>query len=76
MISLEEIRKAGLLFHTGLMLFSIAPALIVFLIMLAAGVGLPISLVAGLLTIVVFQVNGLLFEKRLTDNPIPLKLSF
>jgi hypothetical protein len=37
---------------------------------------LPISLVAGLLTIVVFQVNGLLFEKGVTDNPIPLKLSF
>lgn len=73
---MKEFKKAGLLFRTGLMLFSIAPALIVFLILLAAGVGLPISLLAGLLTIALFQIYGLLFEKGTIDNPIPLRLSF
>ncbi len=76
MINLEEVKKAGLLFHTGLLLFSVAPSLIVFLLLLAVGVELPISFAAGLLTIAVFQVYGLLYEKGVTDNPIPLRLSF
>ncbi len=73
---MEEVKKAGLLFHTGLLLFSIAPALIVFLLLLATGVELLISLAAGLLTMAVFQVYGFFYEKGATDNPIPLRLSF
>ncbi len=69
-------RKAGLLFHTGLLLFSIAPAMIVLLLLLVAKIGFALSLAAATLTITLFQVYGLLYEKGITDNPIPLRLSF
>lgn len=73
---MEKLKKAGLLFHTGLLLFSIAPALIVFLLLLVAGAGFTLSFAAGLLTITAFQVYGFLYEKGVADNPIPLRLSF
>ena len=65
-----------MLFHTGLLLFSIAPALIVLLLLLVGGVEFTLSLAAMLLTIALFQVYGLLYKKGVTDNPIPLRLSF
>ncbi len=71
-----ELKTPRLLFHTGLLLFSIAPALILLLLLLVAGIGFPLSLVAGLLTITLFQVYGLLYEKGVTDNPLPLRFSF
>ncbi len=73
---MKELNKAGLLFHTGLLLFSIAPALIVLLLLLVAGIGFALSLAAALLAITVFQIYGLLYRKGVTDNPIPLRLSF
>lgn len=73
---MEELKKAGLLYHTGLLLFSIAPSLIVFLLLLSAGAGFTISIVAGLITIAVFQVYGTFYEKGASGNPIPLRLSF
>ena len=76
MIDLKELRKAGLLFHTGLLLFSIAPALIALLLLLVAGAGFGISSAGGLLTILLIQIYGLLYEKGITDNPIPLRFSF
>lgn len=73
---MEEIKKARLLFHIGLLLFSIAPALIVFLLLMVAGTGFTISLTAGLFTITLFQVFGSLYQNSTTDNPITLRLSF
>lgn len=73
---LKELSKTGLLFHIGILLFSIAPALIVLLLLLVAGAGFSLSLAGGLLAIALFQVYGLLYEKGVTDNPIPLRLSF
>jgi len=73
---LEELKKAGLLYHTGLLLFSIAPSLILFLLLLSAGAGSTISLLAGIVTIAAFQVYGTLYEKGISGNPILLRLSF
>jgi len=73
---LEKLSKAGLLFRTGLLLFSIAPALILFLLLLVASVGSAPALAAALFAIALFQVYGLLYEKGVTDNPIPLRFSF
>jgi len=73
---LKITRKAGLLFHTGLLLFSIGPALIVLLLLLVTGIGFVLSLATALLAIALFQVYGLLYEKGITDKPIPLRLSF
>jgi len=73
---LKITRKAGLLFHTGLLLFSIAPALIVLLLLLVTGIGFVLSIVTALLAIALFQVYGLLYEKGITNNPIPLRFSF
>lgn len=69
-------RKAGLLFHTGLLLFSIAPALIAMLLLMVAGAGFVISSAGGLLTILLLQICGILYEMGITNNPIPLRLSF
>ena len=68
--------KAGLLFHTGLLLFSIAPALIVLLLLLVTGIGSALSLAAALITITLFQIYGFLYTNGVTDNPMPLRLSF
>ena len=76
MINLKELNKARLLFHSGLLLFSIAPALIVVLLLLVGGIGFVLSLPAALLAIALFQVYGLLYTKGVTGNPIPLRLSF
>ena len=65
-----------MLFHTGLLLFSIAPALIVLLLLLVGSIGFAFSLAAALVIITLFQVYGLLYKKGITDNPIPLRLSF
>ncbi len=73
---MEKLKKASLLFHIGLLLFSIAPALIVLLLLLVASVGFALSMAAALLTIALFQFYGLLFVKGAAGNPIPLRLSF
>jgi len=73
---LKKLNRAALLFHTGLLLFSIAPALILLLLLLVAGAGFALSLAAALLTIALFQLHGLLFGKGVITNPIPLRLSF
>ncbi len=73
---MEKLKKAGLLFHSGLFLFSIAPALIVFLVFLSTGTGSVISSAAGTIILVIFQIFGLLYEKGILKNPIPLRLSF
>ncbi|MEN8208086.1 MAG: DUF116 domain-containing protein [Candidatus Fermentibacteria bacterium] len=73
---MKDLRNTALLFHTGLLLFSIAPAVIVLLTLLVAGIGFTLSLAAAIVTLALFQVYGLLYEKGITDNPIPLRLSF
>lgn len=73
---MKELKKAELLYRTGLFLFSIAPSLILFLLLLVAGVGFTLSLAGGLITIVVFQFWGILYERGRTGNPFPLRLSF
>ncbi len=75
MINLEKAKKAYCLFHTGLLLFSIAPALILSLILLSAGSGIILSISAGVFIIAVFQICGILYEKR-GGNPITLRMSF
>ncbi len=76
MTGLKELKKAELLYHAGLLLFSIAPSLIVFLLLFSAGAGSAISLASGLVTITAFQIYGIFYEKGLSGNPLPLRLSF
>ena len=73
---MEKLKKAGLLFHSGLLLFSTAPSLIVSLVFLSAQAGLLISSAAGIVTLVIFQIYGILYEKGILRNPVPLRLSF
>ena len=76
MTGLNELKKDELLYHAGLLLFSIVPSLIVFLLLLSAGAGSAISLASGLATVTAFLVFGLFYEKGVLNNPIPLKCSF
>ena len=76
MTGLDKLRKAGLLFHSGLLFFSIAPSVIVLLLLMVAGSGFIPALAGGGAIIAVFQIAGLLYRKGILDNPVTLRLSF
>jgi len=73
---LEKLNRARLLYHTGLLLFSITPSLVLFLLLLTADIPFAISIASGLAVIVIFQTAGVLYEAGLIRNPFPLRLSF
>lgn len=73
---MKQYRKAVLLFHTGLTVFSLLPALTVFLAAATAADDLVIPLTAGLGTAALFQALGVIYRTGLSSGGFPLRLSY
>jgi uncharacterized protein len=73
---LEKLKKFRLLFHTGLVLFSLAPAVILLLLLIVLNASAITAVAAALFIIIGFQTYGLLYSGGATAGPLPLKLSF
>lgn len=69
-------RRAVLLFHTGLAVFSLLPALTVFLAVAATADDLVIPLAAGIGAAALFQALGIIYRTGLTSGGFPLRLSY
>jgi hypothetical protein len=73
---LRDLKRSVLLFHSGLAVFSLLPALTLFLL-LAAAVGkgwVPLS--SGLAVIALFQLLGILYRAGAFPGALPLRLSY
>lgn len=73
---MKEYRRAVLLFHTGLAVFSLLPALTVFLAVATAADDLVIPLASGLGTAALFQALGVIYRTGLSSGGFPLRLSY
>ncbi len=73
---MKEYRRAVLLFHAGLAVFSLLPALTVFLAVATAADGLVIPLAAGLGAAALFQALGIIYRTGLTSGGGLLRLSY
>lgn len=73
---MEVKSKINTLFQGGLLLFSIAPSAIVFLVLIAVGAGFLQSLASALIIVLVFQVTGLLYGSGIIKHPFMLRISF
>jgi len=73
---LKKVKRFMLLFHTGLLLFSLAPSVILFLLLIVFHSSIVTAAAAALCIIVGFQIYGLLHLYGAAANPFPIRLSF
>lgn len=74
--NLDPNRKRIFLFQGGLLLFSVAPSIGAFLILLVLNAGSSTAVLASLLVLTGFQLAGLLFEKGIVRHPLLLRISY